>query len=151
MLRTTTDKEWQMQKKQFYQTCGYREYFWELSQSESRIGPSSHVKFPNENLLNVEDYPGNIYTKVGSTLASGFVINILNCLKVMDNEDNDRCKVMKLPQLILCVRWALNPSCFSFQNQKLKNQYRIIYGNSHFHVSQSNLANSFLWRFKWNM
>lgn len=34
---------------------------------------------------------------VGSILASGFVTNRLNCLKVTDNDDNDRHKVMKLP------------------------------------------------------
>lgn len=42
------NKEWQMERKQFHQTCGYRDYFWDLSQSKSSIGPSSHAKFPNE-------------------------------------------------------------------------------------------------------
>lgn len=50
--------------------------------------------------------------------------------------------------LILWVRWAINPSRFFFQNQKLKNQYRIIYGNYHsFNITiQSSMQ--FLWRFK---
>lgn len=54
--------------------CNFREEdFLNFSQSESIIGPSRHIGFPNGTKItkNIQNHPSNISTKIGSEWISG--------------------------------------------------------------------------------